>query len=602
MADGQATGSKKGAPRIAYSGEEYGFGYQATEVFVESAKGRGSFVNDAGATRQAAQKALDVEVRSYDIAPDAAYDFRSTQRMPLRAKEQALLAVKMYTADFAVVPFYNPYAGYDFETLRALNSQFGLLAVEQYEATDKFCLAVYEPQVLDLVQSAHPASGLSGLLKKERRLWNDTSVRPDARYPQVHDSGEQFRSGLEIDRSAQLMLRDRIDMVFCGPEAARRCKSRLDGLRAAGIEVSETLRSVEPHREMAHLARATLNPNRQTNTIFDPRTGQTSFVSTMNAEPQNSKLYGVVLPFQIAMMSQDFTIIDDDMEDAAPAKTRFFVVGRSVDKSLVEDAYKTTDARTRYWMNRLRNVAVGPAQHTVQHFLGNLMLAGGFVLFLIGLAGLAGFEGIAPVIKTTAIGETQSNVFAFASGAALLWIGFIVKLLERSTQLGVRMMLKFERNEVAASLGDVENFLRNYGVRHQVVRMDEDSEGKKPAAMVLDVEFAPEDFRHDPISMVLRRLRGSVVNGALKKAFARWKQRAVFVLAAMPIERDGKSHALKFQMPPHKRRTWYWDAPKAWAMDFIETMQIRFTRVLLWLAPLALVAYAAYKYWRGDVG
>ncbi|MEQ8749680.1 MAG: hypothetical protein RIC52_07890 [Amphiplicatus sp.] len=585
MADGSSTPAKKNAPRIAYSGEEFGFGYEAAEQFVASAQRRG-WVNDGGATYQK----LDQEFRSEGQRARKEHDFTTTQRLPLRAKEQALLAVKMGTADYAVVPFYSPYFGYDYETLRALSTQFGLLAVEQYEAYDKLCLAVYEPQVLDLVQSAHPGSGLSSLLKKDRRLWNDYSVRPDTRYPSVHDSGEQFRAGLEIDRSAQLMLRDRIDMVFCGPDAARRCKSRLDGLRAAGVEVTETLRSLEPHREMARLARATLNPNRQTNTFYDPRDGKTHFVSTMNAEPQTAKLYGVILPFQIAMMAQDFTIIDDDLEDAETAKTRFFVVKSSLDKSLLEDALKTTDAKTRYWMNRLRTVAKGVVDGGAKEIAGGLMLVAGLALAGIGAAGLAGWEGLAPLIQTTATGEATSNWLAVLGGVALVFAGIVTRLLSTPTEHGVRLMLKFERQGTAAAIGDVENFLRNYGVRHQVVRMDEDSERDKPAPLMLDIEFEPIDFQHNLVSMFTRRLRGSVVNGALKKSFQRWKNRGVTILAAMPYE-----HA---QLPKHQRRSWYGDAVQAWFSDFFETQFIRFSRVLfIYVLPAVMLGALAYWYY-----
>lgn len=590
MADGSSTPAKKNAPRIAYSGEEFGFGYEAAEQFVNSARRRG-WVNDGGATRQR----LDQEFRAEGLRAGKEHDFANTQRLPLRAKEQALLSVKMNTADFAVVPFYSPYFGYDFETLRALMTQFGLLAVEQYEAYDKLCLAVYEPQVLDLVQSAHPGSGLSSLLKKDRRLWNDYSVRPETRYPSVHDSGEQFRAGLEIDRSAQLMLRDRIDTVFCGPDAARRCKSRLDGLRAAGVEVLETLRSVEPHREMSRLARATLNTSRQTNTYYDPRDGKTHFVSTMNAEPQNSKLYGVILPFQIAMMAQDFTIIDDDIEDAAEAKTRFFVVKSSLDKSLIEDAYKTTDAKTRYWMDRLRTVAKGPDEGGFKEVAGGLLVLAGLVVGGIGGAKLLGWDGLAPLVQTIGPG---GDWLALLVGAALLLAGAVLRVVSSSTEHGVRLMLKFERQGTAASIGDVENFLRNFGVRHQVIRLDEDSEKGKPAPIALDIEFAPIDFEHNPFSMFARRLRGSVVNGALKKSFQRWKNRGVTVLAAMPIERDA-DNSLKFQLPPQRRRSWYGDAVQAWFGDFVETQFIRLSRVLFfYVIPAAAIALLIWYYLR----
>ena len=106
---------------------------------------------------------------------------------------------------------------------------------------------------------------------------------------------ESYREGLAIDQSAQLLLRDRLDVVFDGPEAARRCKSKLDGLRAAGIELAETPQTIEPHRELARRARASLNGNRQVNTFFDPRSGEAHYVSSMSGEAHHqTRLYGVV--------------------------------------------------------------------------------------------------------------------------------------------------------------------------------------------------------------------------------------------------------------------------------------------------------------------
>src|SRR5690606_28452504 len=95
---------------------------------------------------------------------------------------------------------------------------------------------------------------------------------------------EMPRAGLPIDMADQKLIRDRIDMVFAGPEASRRCKSKLDGLRALGVEVQELSQMIEPHRELARIARSTVNTARQTNTFFDPISGETRFFSTLGAE------------------------------------------------------------------------------------------------------------------------------------------------------------------------------------------------------------------------------------------------------------------------------------------------------------------------------
>ncbi len=157
---------------------------------------------------------------------------------------------------------------------------------------------------------------------------------------------------------------------------------------------------------------------------------------------------------------------------------------------------------------------------------------------------------------------------------------------------GVRMMLRFRRDSTAASLGDIEDYLRNFGVRHSIVRMDEDSEGAAPAAVLLDVEFDPKDFSYGPISMWTRRLRGSVVNGALKTAFQRWKNRGVTVLAAVPFETN--------QLPRHKPRRWWSEAVSAWFGEFAETMFIRLSRVLLvFVIPAALIVFLLIRLMSG---
>jgi len=504
---------KARAPKIAFSGEEFGFGYQAVSAFIGKAEDRG--VYDGGI--QAVDQKLEQEYR--DRAAFDKFDFTRgrEQRQPLRTKEQALMAVKSQTADYAVVPFYNPYFGYDYETLRALSSLGGILAVEQYEASDNMCLAVHESQVLELAQSAHPGSALSTLLKHERKQWGTAESVRGERNLDINGQSEALRAGLTIDQSAQLLLRDRLDVVFSGPEASRRCKSKLDGLRAAGIELAETPQTVEPHRELARRARASLSTNRQINTFFDPRSGEAHYVSSMPSDSQHTtRLYGVVLPFQVAMMSSEYVIVDPDMDDSEAVKSRFFVVHQNQDKSKIEDAYRTTDAKTRYWETRLRNVA------------------------------------------------WQSNP---KTG-------------------GVRIMLRMLRSDTAASAGDLENYLRNYGVRHNIVRLDEDSESEKPAAVLIDIEFSnlDRDFAWRPFS---RRLRGSVVNGALKKAFQRWKNRGVLVLAAVPYD--------EAQMPQQKPRRWWLEALVAQQKDFWETMFIRFSRILF--PPLAILILGAIGWW-----
>jgi len=267
--------------------------------------------------------------------------------------------------------------------------------------------------------------------------------------------------------------------------------------------------SPEPHRDFARLSRQTLSADRMVNTYFNPTTGDAHYVSAMNGGVQAAgAFYGVVLPFEVADRSSEYIIIEPDMEDAEPTKTRFMVVENNPDHTLYDDAYRTTDAKTRYWSKRLCAVANDSGKDE-----------------------------------------------------------------------GVRVMMRFRRDGAAASIGDVENYLRNYGIRHAVVRMDEDSEKDNPAPVVLDMEFSVADFSYNPF----RRLRGSVGNGAVKKAFQRWKNRGVTVLAAMPYD--------EAQLPRHAKRRWWNEAVGAWMADFIETMFIRLSRILFFILPAALLGW-----------
>jgi hypothetical protein len=592
MADGHGGVGQKQRARIAYSGEERGFGAGAVDKFLEQAKGGGISDGGTDAVSRARPQELDKNraMRSYDFNRDV--------RQPLRSKEQAMMAVKAHTADYAVVPFYHPYYGYDFETLRALASQITLFGVEQVTdvSTEDYVLAVYEPQVLDFVQGSHPGSSLSTIMAGTRHLWA-RSGDPGVALNGVHKLPDG--SGYMPSAEQQFLLRDRVDVIFASPHAARACKSKLDGFRQAGVKVEETLESVEPHRDFARRARLALDDSRQTSTTFDFGSGEARMFSVMpNGRSQSRKLYAVVLPRQIAE-GAEFLPIDNHFSDAEPGKTRFMAVEYNPDLTLFEDAYRTTDAKTRYWMKRLKGIARHERHSSVGEGVtfdaaGVAASIAGLSIAAIGAAGVLGWRGF-PILPV-------SGEIAFIGDAAALVLGFLLvafgfqKIGGRASggagathDNGIRLLLAFQRAGQAASIGDVENFLRNFGVRHAVVRIDDDSEAHNPAAAVLDIEFPCDDLYWNP----LRRMRGAVVNGALKKVFARWKSRGVMVLAAMPYE-----HA---QMPAHKRRHWLWDAPVEFAKDFVETMFIRLSRILIYLLPIAIAFFFLLKLWRDSV-
>lgn len=579
-------------PRVAFTGEEFGFGYQAAEAF--AGKGRERPIYDAGLAVAKARTEQEFRVYAdrFEGGENKKFDFNATTWQPLRTKEQALMAVKQHTADFAVVPFYHPYFGYDFETLRALGSLIFLLGVEQVEATDNFCLAVHESQLYDIIQSAHPGTGFSALQRRFRKSWG-TVDSGSGNAPGARLDAEMPRAGLPIDMSDQKLIRDRIDMVFAGPEAARRCKSKLDGLRSIGVEVQEMAQMIEPHRELAKRARATANSTRQTNTFFDPISGETRFFSSLGAEAQAGKLYGMVLPYEVAMRSSDYVIVDHNYDDGPAAKTRFMAVEANPDHTLVEDAYRTTDRKTRYWYRRLSALskAAGSFETRGVRAVGAIGLAAGAAMVALGLVGLSGYDG--PLTFGGLL--SASAPMAAATAAAGLGVAALALVLTQAqggAKQGVRVMFRFLRNNSAASIGDVEDYLRNHAVRHAVVRTDEDSEGHEPAPIILDVEFTPEDFAFNPVTTLGRRLQNSVANGLLKKAFQRWKNRGVTIIAAMPIEGGA------YQMPAPKKRRWWAEAFAAWAADFGETLFIRFSRLLLYIIPVAFAAYAVWQ-WLG---
>ena len=580
-------GKKKDQPRIAFTGEEYGFGYQATERFLKRAREQGT-VADAGVSRLSVRTEREME----DASKNSRFDYHQDIPQPLRTKEQALMAVKSLTADFALVPFYSPYAGYDFETFRAIGSLFTIMGVEQVEATDSLCLAVHESQLYDLIQSAHPGSGFTALQRRMRKSWGLTDSG-SGNTPGDEFDAEMPRAGLPIDMGDQKLIRDRIDAVFAGPEAARRCKSKLDGLRAIGVEVQETAQMVEPHRELAKLARNATNNDRQTNTFFDPTTGETRFFSTLSAESQNSKLYGMILPYEVAMRSSDYVIIDHNFDDAPPAKTRFMVVENNPDHSIFEDKYRTTDARTRYWYKRM-NAIVGSDMSLsagLMKFLGFGVTTLAIALVVLGLYDAG---NVATLLGSSAPAWAPQSFSAEAlmiGGGALALLAYFMLSVQGAGEQGVRVMLRFKRDGTAASIGDVESYLRNYGVRHAVVRTGEDSEGKSPAAVVLDIEFDPQDFSYGPFAAITRRLRGSVVNGALKKAFQRWKNRGVTVLAAMPFEPE------QAQLPRHKPRRWWLEGVAEWFAEQTETWFIRLARLAVFVGlPAAIAAFLVWTY------
>ncbi|MBI1364602.1 MAG: hypothetical protein GC153_01420 [Alphaproteobacteria bacterium] len=599
MADGGGGifSKPKKRARIAYGGEEFGFGFRAVDEY-----------------------AYRVSHDYHGEIPDGgkaphwkhSVSFEPEGGVPLRSKDQALAAVVAGNAEYALVPFYSPQSGYDIETLNLL-SNMPALGVDQVDAGDRFCLAVYEPQVLDLVQSSHPGSALSYFIRgrnnwSQRATWSQRAadrgvdLLGDDRLNERGDrrTREANVAGLtNIDRAGQMLLRDRVDVVFAGPEATRRCKTKLDGLRAAGVKVKETLEWVEPHREMARRVRDTLDKNRQTSIVFDSATGEAKFTSIMSAEAQTRPLYAVVLPFEVASRSPEFTIIDDNLEDMDTPKTRFLIVEKQGDPTLRDDTYAITGRRVNYWMERLlhvghESVALKLTAHQVARSLTALG-AGGVMLFdLVRYfsqgGGASAFES---VVGSDAFGWA-AIALAFIPWAAM-WVfdygrgllAEVFKTMFGRPQSGVRILLQFLGVAQTASLADVEWRLRYFGVRFRKAQTRAD-DLRVPADQLLDIEF---DRRHFDWHPALLR---SIVQEILSVAFEPARHGKVKVLAAMPFKTS--------ELPAYKKHRWWLEGARASSEESQKKAEASlvlayrsFVRAAPALLAFGLLAYATVR-------
>jgi hypothetical protein len=457
-------------------------------------------------------------------------EIEESYRQPLRTREQALAAIEADSAEYAILPFYQAQVGYDTDTINMMSKMFSPLGVFQIEASEHFCLAVYEPQVLDVVHAAHPGSGLTDLLRRQRRSWDgpaDRGVDWRGGGSERSESAAQYQAGLNIDKASQMMLRDRVESIFVGPEAARRCKAKLDGYRAAGVKIEETAEWVEPHREMSRRLRDSLDTSRQTLQSFDPLTGKMTINSVGSSAAQTRPLYAVVLPFEVASRSPEFSIVEDNLEDGAPPKKRFLVVEKNYDISLFEEIFRLRAMRVGYWMKRVKSVLDDALERYDDH------------------------EG---------------------RGA-------------RRPELGVRMLVQFSRDSRAASIGDVEAFLRRHGVRYTSFPLTENSvdnprpkrkfgvhgSSLSPAATVLDIEFDKHHFYE-------RGFLRSIVEGFMWRAFNRSRHGTSRFLAVFPF----KDH----QLLPQATRRWWNEGLKSWAQTVKENLEAGLGPFFGWFAFL----------------
>lgn len=514
--------NRPGRFKVAFSGEEYGFGYRAVLEYGKVSKERyDRRIPDAGGHG----------VRR-GVLPSK-FDFETAERQPLRTRELALTALTTEKADFALVPFYTPDRGYDTETLLTISKLFSPMAVDQVAAGDSFCLAVYESQVLELAQSSHPGSAMARLLTGQTRPWA-VSLDPGVQWSggrglSRHEYDRVVRDQVDVrvknDTEAQLVLKERISAVFAGPEATRRCKAKLDGLRAAGVNVEETLQWIEPQREMARRVRETLDSDRQTQTFTDLTTGRPMLTSFMSARAQTQPLYGVVLPLEVALNSPEFIVVDPNFDDASTVKTRFLVCEKNYDHTLFEDKYKFAMQRVPVWKDRLYKTASRFGGLNIARI--NPFLYGRLALeFLL----LQSRDAFGKAHNLDDVFESQGDHRDAA--------------MEKAS---VRVLVQIDHGRKGVeSVGRLETYLRYYGVRYATVRMGDDvtdlGPRRGPAPMILDIEFDRRDFLFHPKI-------GSVVDGFLWEAFNISRFGMPRFLAAMP--------AREHQLADVAQRRWW---------------------------------------------
>lgn len=528
-------------PRIAYTGEEFGFGFRAIQEFSETTRKHKGYVPDGGFSAAGHFHPKPLEIlfagmfgkmpsihdghgHGHGDHGHAPVDVDIGYSQPLRTKDQALTAVQNDTAEYALVPFYQAGVGYDVESITLMSKLFAPFGVMQIEASDHYCLAVYEPQVLDVIHSAHPSSGLTDLLRRPRRSWDGNPDRGVSLTGNTPEGAMEYQAGLNVDRAGQMMLRDRVETVFAGPEPARRCKAKLDGLRAAGVKVEETAEWIEPHREMGRRVRDSLDGSRQTYQSFDPVSGQMRISSIASASQQTRPLYAIVLPFELASRSPEFTIIDDNIEDGAPPKKRFLVCQKVYDLSLFEEVFRLTSVRVAYWMKRF-----GALVHDA--------------------------KDLSP--------ETG----------------------------GVRILLQFVRQGPVSAFGDVESFLRRFGIRYATFQMGDGAvdspQPKRPGAsiapppVVFDIELDIDHFHEKFDDGMYTR---SVVEGLLFRAFNRKRYQMARFLAAFPYETR--------QLLPQQRVRWWYEGVKTSVKTWKEETEALFGPIVAGLiaAPVIFVA------------
>ena len=227
---------------------------------------------------------------AYQACEQALGDFTPLPRLEI---ERALGELFAQHAAKAVVPAENTLTGYNTDTYNYLLNFDAEITGEAWVSLHH-CLAVPESQLRDLVQSGFPGA-----------------------------KGFRGAEGRQLPAHDQALYRDRIDAVFVPRGSERLCRHNLQNLGVAHRLISEDMPA---SKEVLREARLSLDPNRITK-LSESADGSIETQSTAKAS-QNKSLFGVILPYDVARRSDEFVIVQDQMDDDPNNATRYYVVER----------------------------------------------------------------------------------------------------------------------------------------------------------------------------------------------------------------------------------------------------------------------------------
>jgi hypothetical protein len=215
----------------------------------------------------------------------------------------------------------------------------------------------------------------------------------------------------------------------------------------------------------------------------------------------------------------------------------------------------------------------------------------GLLLASLGLLGAFQPEMLAAIFPPVVLAFFTSQAAVVAGLVITLATSFLLWVTGRAEN-GVRVMIRFLRNESPSSFGDIEWLLRYFGVGYRIERLKEDSERGQPASVMLDMAFEPGHFAWHPV-------RHSIVYGIMSRIFERSRHGNVRIFVAAPYKYDAKHP----QIPKEKPRRWWTEGFDKWRHSAIEKIEASFVlslrQVLHNLPLLGVLVVVAFVLFSG---